>query len=134
MIEAKAPRILPPLTDVNRAFWTGGARGELLIQRCTACGRWTHPASDRCRCGGPLEPTPVAGTGEIFTFTVNHQQFHPDVAPPYVIAIVVLDEQDDLRLPTNIVNADPDTLDCGTRVRVQFERHGDVFVPVFEPL
>lgn len=133
MIEATTPRIIPPLTDANRAFWTGGADGELLIQRCESCGRWRHPPAERCDCGGALVPQPVSGTGTVFTFTVNHQQYHPDVPPPYVIAIVVLDEQEDLRLPTNIVNADPDTLECGLRVHVAFEPHGEVFVPVFEP-
>lgn len=133
MIDASAPRIIPPLTDVNRAFWTGGANGELLIQRCDSCGRWRHPPAERCSCGGALIPQPVSGTGTVFTFTVNHQQYHPDVPPPYAIAIVVLDEQDDLRLPTNIVNTDLDALECGMRVRVAFEPHGEVFVPVFEP-
>ena len=130
-----APRMLPPLTDLNRAYWTGGARGELLIQRCAACGRWLHPPAPTCpSCAGTeLRFDPVSGNGTIFTFTVNHQPFHPDVPPPYVIAIVVLDEQDDLRLPTNIVDCDPDTLACGMAVRVGFEQHGDVFVPVFSP-
>ena len=135
-IEPTAPRLLPPLTDANRAFWTGGARGELLIQRCTGCGRWAHPPTEEScsACGGELRAEPVSGTGTIFTFTENHQQFHPDVAPPYVIAIVVLDEQDDLRLPTNIVNADPAALEIGQPVRVRFEVDGEVYVPVFEPV
>ena len=85
-------------------------------------------------CGGALEPEPASGSGTIFTFTENHQQFHPDVAPPYVIAIVVLDEQDDLRVPTNIVNVGVDELGCGTRVQVAFEPHGEIFVPVFETI
>ncbi len=135
MIEPTAPRMLPELTDANRAFWTGGANGQLLIQRCLACNRWVHPPTDACpRCGGDLRGEPVRGTGTIFTFTENHQQFHPDVTPPYVVAVVVLDEQDDLRLPTNIVRADGDALACGQAVRVLFEPHGDVYVPVFEPI
>ena len=129
-----APRILPTLDDLNRPFWTGGANGELLIQRCAACRRWVHPPVNACpACEGALVAEAVSGHGTIFTFTVNEQQFHPDVAPPYVIAIVVLDEQDDLRLPTNIVNADSDTLQVGTPVRVLFEQHGEVYVPIFEP-
>jgi uncharacterized OB-fold protein len=129
-----APRILPTLNDRNRPFWTGGANGQLLIQRCTACGRWVHPPVDACpSCGGALVAEAVSGHGTIFTFTVNEQQFHPDVAPPYVIAIVVLDEQDDLRLPTNIVDAEPESLEIGMPVHVQFEQHGEVFVPVFTP-
>ncbi len=134
IIEATSPRILPVLTDVNRPFWTGGAQGELLIQRCATCARWIHPPTARCAvCDGVLEFAPVSGAGTLFTFTVNFQQFHPDVAPPYVVAIVELDEQDDLRIPTNIVNCDVETLQCGMPVRVLFEPNGDVFVPVFEP-
>jgi len=135
IINPTAPRTLPELNDVNRPFWTGGAEGQLLIQRCSACRLWVHPPTNACQhCGGDLREQAVLGTGTIFTFTVNHQQYHPDVQPPYVIAIVVLDEQEDLRLPTNIVNADPGELWCGQPVRVLFEPNGEVYVPVFEPV
>jgi hypothetical protein len=134
-IEASAPRLLPPLDSVNRPFWTGGAKGELLIQRCTACGRWVHPPVERCSvCGGELVTEPVSGAGTVLTFTVNFHPYNPAVPPPYVIAIVVLDEQEDLRLPTNIVDWEPDAVRIGIRVRVLFERHGEVFVPVFAPV
>jgi len=134
IIEPTEPRILPPLTDVNRPFWTGGARGELLILYCTECECWVHPPVAACpHCDGSLEPRPVRGTGTLFTFTVNEHQYHPDVPPPYVIAIVELDEQPDLRLPTNIVHAPLDSLRCGMRVRVLFEDRGEIFVPLFEP-
>jgi len=134
IIEANAPRILPAITDVNRAFWTGGAGGELLIQRCGSCNRWVHPPTDRCEaCAGALRPEPVSGNGTVFTFTENVQPFHPDVPPPYLIAIVELDEQADLRLPTNIVHCEAAGLYVGMPVRVLFEPHGDMFVPVFEP-
>lgn len=131
--------MLPPLTDTNRAFWTGGASGQLLIERCRACRRWVHPPTAKpcTACGGELTPEAASGTGTIFAFTVNHQRFHPAVEPPYVIAIVVLDEQDDLRITTNIVNADSDALQIGTRVRVVFEPNGEplgsVHVPLFQP-
>jgi uncharacterized protein len=129
-----APRMLPALTDLNRAFWTGGARGELLISRCTACWRFVHPPVAECpACAGRLAPEAVSGRGTIFTFTVNHQGFRPEVPPPYVIAIVELAEQADLRVPTNVVNCDFDRLACGMPVRVLFEAHGEVFVPLFEP-
>ena len=134
IVEPDAPRMLPTLHDATRPFWTGGADGQLLIQYCTACERWVHPPVDACpACGGPLEARPVSGNGTVFTFTVNRQQFHPDVPPPNIIAIVVLDEQDDLRLPTNIIDCAEDDLAIGMPVRVVFERHDDVYVPVFEP-
>ena len=131
---ARAPRMLPALTPENRAFWTGGAKGELLILRCGACRRWVHPPVASCpACRGRLAPEPASGRGTLFTFTVNHQAYHPEVPPPYVIAIVELAEQPDLRVPTNVVNCDPDRLACGLPVRVVFEPHGEIFVPLFEP-
>ncbi len=134
IVEPDAPRMLPELRDATRPFWTGGSEGQLFIQYCTACERWVHPPVDACpACGGALEARAVSGSGRVFTFTVNEQQFHPDVPPPNIIAIVVLDEQDDLRLPTNIIGCEEDDLAIGMPVRVVFERNGDVYVPLFEP-
>jgi uncharacterized protein len=127
-----APRILPPLTDTTRPYWTGGAQGNLLVERCADCGRWQHPPTGACgTCGGTAVPQPVSGKGTIFTFTVNHQQYHPEVPPPYVVAVVELAEQAGLRLPTNIVDCDPDGVSIGAPVHVRFEQHDDAFVPVF---
>ena len=67
------------------------------------------------------------------SYTVNHQPYHPDVPPPYTIAIVELDDQADLKFTTNIVNCPFDELRIGLPVRVIFEQHGEVAVPVFEP-
>jgi len=135
VFEATTPRILPPLDDVNGPFWTGGRDGTLLIQRCAGCRRWVHPPTGAgCpECGGELAYEPVSGNGTVFAFTVNHQQFHPDAPPPYVIAIVELDEQEDLRLPTNLVDVDPEALECGMPVEVRFEHNGEVYLPVFAP-
>jgi hypothetical protein len=55
------------------------------------------------------------------------------VAVPYVIAIVRLDEQSDLRLMTNIVGCDPDEVKIDMPVRVEFREQGDVYAPVFRP-
>jgi hypothetical protein len=134
IIEPVLPRMLPRLTAGNRAFWTGGAEGQLLIQRCRGCGRWVHPPAERCpTCGGEVASEPVSGMGTVFTFTVNMHQFHRDVPPPNVIAIVTLIEQDDLRIPTNIVGCDAADLRCGLSVRVLFEHHGEIYYPLFEP-
>lgn len=126
--------MLPTLNDANRPFWTGGADGQLLIAYCDSCERWVHPPVETCpTCTGTLGVKPVSGLGTLFTFTVNEQPFNPDVAPPYNIAIVVLDEQDDLRIPTGIVGCDDADLTVGMRVKVAFEPNGEVHVPLFEP-
>ena len=130
--DAAAPRILPQLDDRNRPFWTGGLNGELLILRDRSTGWWVHPP-ERVSPQAELVPEPVSGKGSVFTFTVNHHRYHPDVPVPYVIALVELDEQPGLRLPVNIVNCAVEEVHIGMRVRVGFEDHGEVFVPVFEP-
>jgi uncharacterized OB-fold protein len=127
-------RILPKRTEHNAAFWTGGADGRLMITRCTQCALWVHPPATDCPdCGGALAAQPVSGRGAVFTFTVNHQPFNPAVPLPYVIAIIQLAEQDDLRLAANIVGCEPDSVHIGMPVRVQFEAADGAFVPVFVP-
>jgi uncharacterized OB-fold protein len=127
-------RTLPPLNDVNRAFWTSGSAGELRLPRCTVCERWAFPPAATCAtCGGPTQDHRLSGKGHVFTFTVNHQPYNPEVPVPYVIAIVELVEQEGLRFTTNIVGCPPDALEIGLPVRVLFEQQGDVFVPIFEP-
>jgi len=131
-------RMLPKLHEHNRAFWTGGADGQLMIARCTQCALWVSPPAADCPdCGGALAPEPVSGNGTVFTYTVNYQPFNPAVPVPYVIAIVELAEQPDLRIASNIVDCEPDSVYIGLPVEVRFEGHetdeGRVFVPVFAP-
>ena len=92
-----------------------------------------HPPERVSPDAANLVAEPVSGKGTVFTFTVNHHPYNPAVPVPYVIALVELDEQTGLRLPANIVNCGVDDVHVGMRVRVLFEQHGDVFVPVFEP-
>jgi len=128
------PRMLPPLNDDNREFWTGGSTGRLRLPRCTACERWVFPPARTCpACGGTAEYQAVSGKGRVFTHTVNHHVFNPEVPVPYSIAIVELVEQDGLRFTSNVVNCPPESVEIGMRVRVLFEQHGEVFVPIFEP-
>jgi uncharacterized OB-fold protein len=128
-----------PKRHCEQAFWSGGATGQLLIERCEQCARWEHPPAGECPdCGGQLVARPVSGRGTVFTYTVNFHPYNPDVPVPYVIAIVELVEQAGLRLATNIVDCEPDSVVCGMPVEVRFERQesgGDIaFVPVFAPV
>jgi uncharacterized OB-fold protein len=129
-----AARTLPPLDDDNREFWTGGATGQLRLPFCAACSRWIFPPLLLCPgCRSPAIYAAVSGKGRIFTYTVNHHPFNPEVTVPYVIAIVELVEQEGLRFTTDIVNCPIDSVRIDLPVRVIFEQQRDVFVPLFEP-
>ncbi|MDA8400662.1 MAG: Zn-ribbon domain-containing OB-fold protein [Actinomycetota bacterium] len=133
-------RILPRLVaGQNDFFWTSGSDGLLRLLRCKACGFVLHPPSPRCpMClSKDLDQQPVSGTGRVYTWTVNHQPWIPGFDPPYVIALVELDDQVGLRLLSNIVGCDPDEVHIGMAVEVTFQRYEErgevVWIPVFRP-
>ena len=68
------------------------------------------------------------------TFTLNHQPWVPAPDHPYPIAIVEIEEQPSLRLMTNIVHCDAESVHIGMPVQVVFENHDDVWFPLFEPV
>ncbi|HWW44659.1 MAG TPA: OB-fold domain-containing protein, partial [Acidimicrobiia bacterium] len=128
-------RPLPQLTPVNEWFWTSGADGRLRIQGCTDCKTLVHPPTPICpSCRSrSWAPTVVSGRGTVVAFTVNQHQWLPEFQPPYVIANVALAEDPTAHLTTNIVGCDPADVRIGQEVRVHFEQHENVWLPLFEP-
>lgn len=105
----------------------------LLIEHCSDCDRWVHPAAGECRdCGAQLVARPVSGRGTVFTYTVNHHPYNPEIPVPYVIAIIELAEQSGLRLAANIVDCEADSVKCGMSVAIRAER-GPSGAPLFAP-
>jgi uncharacterized OB-fold protein len=125
----------PKVTPENEHFWTGGARGELVFLHCSACDFYIHPPSPRCPIcfGRQVAPRVVSGRATVHSFTVNHQQWVPDLTVPYVIALVAIEEQPSLRLTTNIVGCAPEAVEIGMRLRVTFEQRGKAWLPMFRP-
>jgi uncharacterized OB-fold protein len=70
----------------------------------------------------------------VWTFTVSHQQLLPSLTTPYIVAIIALDDQDDLHLTTRLVDTSPEQVHVGMRVQVRFEQHDEVYLPLFAPL
>lgn len=126
--------MLPLITEINQHFWCGGADGRLHILRCAACRTWIHPYAARCpKCrSAEVAPEPVSGRGTVAGFTVNHQPWLQGVPVPYVVAVVELEEQADIRLMTNMPRTPIEAVRIGLPVTVYFEPHGQIFVPLFE--
>jgi uncharacterized OB-fold protein len=129
-----ANRILPRLDSINRAFWTGGAEGELRIMQCGDCAGFIHPPRPVCRhcLSENVAPKAVSGNGVVDTFTINHQPWMPGLEVPYVVARVALDDAPDVYLTTNIVGCPVNEVDIGDRVHVRFLQQDDVWIPLFE--
>ena len=127
-------RLLPRTEGESRFFWTSGADGVLRFLRCGACHTIVHPPGPCCPAclSSDLAPQPVSGRGTVHTFTVNHQQWVPG-AEPYVIALVAIEEQPDVRLTTNLIGVAAEAVHIGMPVEVTFEQHEEVFLPLFRP-
>ncbi len=130
------PRPIPRLDAENRAFWTGGAEGELRLMHCEDCKSFFHPPRLVCRncLSEKVAPKAVEGTGVVDTFTVNYQAWMPNLEVPFVIARVAIDGAPGVFLTTNIVNCPVDDVDVDDRVRVTFEQQGDIYYPLFEKI
>ncbi len=128
-------RPLPTIHDMNGYFWCGGRDGQLHIQRCGNCGIYFHPYQARCReCrSADVKPEAVSGRGKVLSFTVNHQPWFPHVPVPYVIALIELEEKGPVRLVSNLLGTPVEEVKAGMPVKVYFEQHGDIFVPLFTP-
>ena len=132
-----APRFdLPTGEDETRPFWDAAAEGRLLIQRCDACGEWQYYPRPFCkRCWSEdVQWAEASGRGTLYTFSVVRRNDLPPFGDrvPYVPAIVDLDEGP--RMMTEVVDADPDTLEIGTALVVDFADVDDELKrPVFRP-
>jgi len=126
-------RVMPRLEPDTEFFWTSGRDGQLRFLCCEDCTLFIHPPSPVCpTClGRRLAPRPVSGRGTLHSFTINH---HPwdGTTEPWVIALVAIEEQPDVRLTTNLVGISPDEVAVGQAVRVVFEDRDPIFIPLFE--
>jgi len=128
-------RILPELTPASEWFWKSGADGRLRVQGCRDCRALVHPPVPICpRCRSRnAEPTEVSGRAVVAGYTINSHPWLPGFDPPYVVAVVALEEDPTVRLTTNVVGCDPEDVHIGQEVAVRFEPHEDVWIPLFEP-
>jgi len=134
--------LLPDLEDEDAGpFWQGTARGELLVQACSGCGRRRMPPRPMCPTCRSLEHSwhALSGRGTIWSFVIAHPPLLPayQALAPYNVITVTLDEDPGLRLVGNLVarpdgpinEVDPATIRIGAPVRVVFQRIGDISLP-----
>jgi uncharacterized protein len=129
------PRPLPAITSDNRPFWTGGERGELLIEQCDACATYIHPPTGFCpTCESrATHYQPVSGQAFVETFTINNREWMPGMPVQMVLAMVRLAEAPEVRLVTNIVDCAAEDVRFDMPVRVRFEQAEDLWIPLFAP-
>lgn len=129
---ARRPR--PAISDDTRFFWDGVDRRELLVQKCVSCGEFRHPPRPMCgRCRSlEWEAQRVSGNGTVYSYVVHHHPPVPGFDPPFVVALIALDEG--VRMVSNLVGVAPSEVEIGMPVRVSFRQvDEELTLPLFEP-
>lgn len=134
-------QLVPNGETVAMGVPPGGAgfvRGNLELlglhgARCVDCGTINTPPSVHPACtgcgGAKLEPMPLARTGTVHTFVVNHTMPAPFVAP---LPLVVVDLEDGARVQLQGMPEDAEALRIGDRVELELRRYAvERGVPVY---
>jgi uncharacterized OB-fold protein len=130
------PRVVPTPTPETQHFWDGCKRGDLLLQRCTACQKSYFPPRPFCpHCASrEVEVFKASGRATLYSYVINHRP-RPDMGTqPYAIAVVTLDEGP--RMMTNIVGCPqtPEALVLDMPLNVTFlEASETISLPQFTP-
>ena len=136
-MSAMSERPIPAITAEMRPFYDAARRGELVVQRCRGCGALRFPA--RALCSDCLavdaEWAPVTGRGEVYSFNVMHQIYHPGFAAEVPYAVVLVKLAEGPKLISNLVGIAPADIRIGMSVRVVFEPLNDeITLPKFAPV
>ena len=131
------------LPDYERGFWEGTEAGELRIQQCSGCGLFRHLPMPMCPQCSSLEYgwTRVSGRGFVYSYVIVRHPVHPAIAEkeqvPYNVCMIELEEQEGLRICSNVLNIAPEDIHINLPVEVSLFPATDnpgVVLPVFLPV
>ena len=125
---------IPAITPDMSEFFDGARQGRLMVQKCGGCGMLRFPAYEICsKCNSTKSSwVPVSGRGEVFSFNIMHQIYHPAFAAEVPYAVVVVELEEGCKFVSNLHGVKPHEIKCGMPVEVTFEKLSDeVSIPKF---
>jgi hypothetical protein len=120
----------PAVNPGDQEYFDAAAEGKLMLKKCGECNEVHHYPRALCPfCfSDKVSWVQAKGTGEIYTYSVTRR----GGPVPYCIAYVTLDEG--VKMMTNIVDTDLDTIKIGQKVKVVFKKsENGTSVPMFAP-
>jgi uncharacterized OB-fold protein len=113
---------LPLPTPDTAAFWEATRRGELRLQRCTACGTFRHYPRPTCpSClSREHEWARASGRGTVYTWTIVRGPTLPafEAKLPYNVVDVLLDEG--VHFVSEVLECAPEEIRAGMPVEAVF--------------
>ena len=127
-------RPIPEVSPALAPYFAAAHAGRLVVQRCTGCGALRFPPRELCSACLATEAAwqEVSGRGEIFSYYVMHQIYHPGFAAEVPYAVVVVKLEEGPKLTSNVVDCPLDEIAIGMPVEVVFEELSpEVTLPKF---
>ena len=125
---------VPEVTAALAPFFAAARAGRLVVQRCAGCDTLRFPPREICSACLAREASwqEVSGRGEVFSYNVMHQIYHPGFAADVPYAVVVVKLEEGPKITSNLVGCAPDQIAIGMPVEVVFESvTADVVLPKF---
>jgi uncharacterized OB-fold protein len=132
--DAPPSRPLPEGDPALAPFFAAAKERRLVVQRCARCGTLRFPPRELCTSclSTEVEWADVSGRGEIFSFNVMHQVYHPAFATEVPYAVVVVKLAEGPKMISNLVDCPVDAIRIGMPVEVVFETLTDaITLPKF---
>lgn len=129
-VSGEPPR--PIITPDTAHYWEGLNKREVLIQKCSSCGKLRHPPGPMCPSCRSLDwhTIKAGGKGTIHSFTIIHQPKLPGF--DYPLPVVLVDLEEGVRLLANLIDADPAEVAVGRAITLDFvEAAPDFVLPAF---
>jgi uncharacterized protein len=133
---ASVSKPIPSVTSEMAGFYEGTRRGQLMVRKCEGCGELHFPAHSFCAAcmSTRAQWVPVSGRGEIYSYNIMHQVYHPGFAAEVPYAVVVVKLEEGPKFISNVVGIKPHEIRIGMPVEVTFEKMSDeVLLPKFRP-
>lgn len=126
--------IAPAITPETAPFWEAAQEGRLVVERCAECDAHSFPPYGICRLcrGRRIEFVELHGPGTIYSFTINHQRWMPDLEVPFALVWVEFDEAPGIRVGGRLRGCAVEEVRIGMEVAIGFEPGpGGCAVPSF---
>ena len=130
------------LPDYERGFWEAARSHELRIQQCSDCKKFRHLPTPMCPHCHSLKYgwTKMSGLGKVYSQLIVRHPVHRAIREkeqtPYNICLIELEEQEELRMISNILNIAPEDIYIDMPVEVTFMPTADdpnLVLPLFVP-
>lgn len=116
-------RYLPILYPEEAPYWEAARRHELVLQRCSDCGRVWYPIGPSCPfcLSDRFQWEKMSGRGKIANVVIFHKGWTPYLQAQAPYAVVQVDLEEGPRLTGNFVGGKVTAADIGKPVEACWE-------------